>query len=265
MKKSEKNDSNRIIAVMLKPLVAYCLKSDISFQTVITILKHAFVTLAVEEMRRNEIRTNVSRVSVRTGLHRRDVTRILNEGVLPLPADTMSGRLILQWSEDKRFRTRSGKPRTLPLDDCNGSFQDLVQTVGTDLSPGTILFELERQGYVEQTNRGVKLLKKEHSVREDVAAGLQFFVRDAETLLDAIEENIYEAHALPHLHVRTEFDNIAKPHVPAIRAWLLNEGAKFHKRARAFIAQYDKDINPNLRQSGGAKIVLGTFSHAKTE
>ena len=76
-----------------------------------------------------------------------------------------------------------------------------------------------------------------------------------------VEENVIEKAKPPHLHARTEYDNISPKDLTVIKEWLLKEGAALHKRARTFISNFDLDINPDKEKKGGSKVVVGTFSY----
>jgi hypothetical protein len=44
--------------------------------------------------------------------------------------------------------------------------------------------------------------------------------------------------------------------------WFLTEGKKFHRRARAFLSRFDRDVHPRDERGGsaGAKVAVTMFS-----
>lgn len=262
--KKQGSQKSSYIRLVVQPIVSYCLRNAIPLQELVNEIKQCFVDVAVAEMKRNDEKVNVSRISIRTGVHRRDVASIFKNGRLSSTPNHFLERVVGQWESDQRFLTKSGRPRSLPVEGKHGSFEQLVGLVSKDIHPGTALYELERIGMVKRSkgNASLQYLEAETS---NVGEGLSVFVRDAEDLMNAVEQNLYEQPKLPNHHVRTEYDNVSVKHIPQIRSWLLKEGAKFHRRAREYISKYDKDLNPKLRSEGGAKVVIGSFSRAEKD
>ena len=64
----------------------------------------------------------------------------------------------------------------------------------------------------------------------------------------------------------TRFDRIDPDKLAYIRHWLVEEGKKFHEKARKFLARYDEDLNPNIGPLRGdvAEVTVSTFSHTVT-
>ena len=252
------------IRLVVRPIVGYCLRNAVPLQELVDEIKQCFVDVAIAEMKKENEKVNVSRISIRTGVHRRDVASIFKNGQLSSATNNFLERVVGQWETDKRFLTQSGRPRSIPIEGRRGTFEQLVGLVSKDIHPGTALYELERTGMVKKTRGNVSLQYKEAET-QNVGEGLAVFVRDAEDLMSAVEKNVYEKPKLPNHHVRTEYDNVSVKHIPQIRSWLLKEGAKFHRRAREYISKYDKDLNPKLRNEGGARVVIGSFSRAEEE
>ena len=95
-------------------------------------------------------------------------------------------------------------------------------------------------------------------------AGYNLLSADLNSLARTVDENLSAPEEQKNLHARTEFDNIYYKDLPTIRKWLLEEGTRFHDKARSFLAQYDQDIVPDRGGDAGAFVVLGAFSHIET-
>lgn len=257
----------RFLRILSRPLVAYCLRHAHSLRDLIAAVKINFVELAEEEMRRAGTRINVSRISVRTGVHRTDVTQIIRERVLPT-GDTGSVvlRVIGQWRHDKRFSMRANKPRILSCEGPESEFHQLVNSVTMNVHPAAVLGELLRSGFARKTKRGLKLLLQMQALRSNPEEGFKLLSRDLDTLLRAGEQNLFSRPAVSNLHIRTEYDNVVLSEIENVRIWLRDEGKVFHKRAREYISQFDKDVNQSLaNEAGGGYVVLGAFSWAESE
>lgn len=247
---------------LLQPLAKMCIRQSISIQELIELAKAAFIAAAADEIERNNQKVNVSRLSVMTGLHRRDVMRIYREGDQSKALPGLASRVLAQWEQDERFHTKAGKPRVLSADGDQSEFAQLVAAVSTDVNFATVLFELERLGLVERAARGIKFIGKAQITSQDPAESFTLLARDAEDLLMSVDENVFSPRDEKNLHARTEYDNVAPEHLEEIRRWLLIEGAEFHRRARNFLSKYDRDVNPRLKTQGRARVVVGTFSRA---
>ena len=95
--------------------------------------------------------------------------------------------------------------------------------------------------------------------------GFDLAARDIDDLLRAVEGNLLDAPEMPHLHIKTHYDNIVPEALPKIQEWFLTKGKELHEEARKFLSKFDKDLNPKLSQKpGGARVALGTFSLTET-
>ena len=256
-------------ALML-PVVRFCLRRGVSVQQLIELIKELVVGVAAEELSRMGEKANTSRLSARTGMHRRDVARLFTEDERrPLPS-TISARVVAQWESDARFLGTNGRPRVLDLKGGRASFSRLVQLVGTDLNVGTVLFELERSGAVQRTSQGVKLRRAHALARDGLLEGVKILASDWEDSVRTVERNTSEKDIQPDLHGRTEFDNIPVEREGEIRQWILEEGGKFHQKVRRYLARFDRDYQPASKsgESVGDKqrlrVALGTYSRIES-
>ena len=124
-----------------------------------------------------------------------------------------------------------------------------------------MLIEMKRLGLVEIIEDKARLLVEMLSFEGDLQGGFDLLSKDLESLIRAAEHNLTLPAEVPHLHIRTEFDNISVRYLPEIRHWLIEQGQEFHRKAREYLSRYDKDINPELaREAGRGFVALGAFS-----
>ena len=249
------------LKAVLRPIVHYCMRRSISIQTFFEFSKVLFLEVAEEQMRNKRQKVNISRLSVATGLHRRDVMRIYDKGAIDKPSPSIASRVIGQWEQDSRFQTKAKKPKLLKLD--KNEFNKLVALVSKDVHPGTVLFELERMGAVERTAKGLRLKTSTHVIKGDPSEGIRLLGIDLRDIIAAVYQNLFDNPTPKNLHARTEYDNISMSDLPTIRQWMIKEGAAFHSRIRNYLSQFDLDINPKDSTEGGVRVVLGTFSYTE--
>ncbi|MCB0359459.1 MAG: hypothetical protein KDD44_07475 [Bdellovibrionales bacterium] len=248
---------------LLRPLVRLFLRGSGRIQEFYEISKEVFADVAEEELERAGKRVTLSKLSIVTGLQRRDLRRIHAEGNQARPqAKNPLGRIITQWAQDERFTTSAGKPRVLDFGSAESEFSQLVWTVSSDVSPGTVLAEMERIGAVERTARGAKLVSMVRRLNANPSEGFELMASGVASLIEAVEENVLEDQPIRNLHLQTEFGNIYEEDLVQIRKWLLAEGKAFHRRARDYLSQFDKDFKSRPGKAG-ARVTLGTFSLTK--
>ncbi len=222
-------------------------------------MKFVFIEVASEELEARGEKVSRSRLSVATGMHRRDVMRIYDGAGRKETSVSLTTKVIGMWLGSSRFSSRGRKPRVLTLEGDNSEFNSLVRSISTDVHPAAVLFELERVGAVERTPTGVKLIAGLQRTHADPKELFRMYAQDSEELLNALDENAFSEAATPHLHARTMYDNVCIEDLPKIRAWLLKQGSAFHKQIRDFVSRFDLDIRPRKGKTGGGRVYVSSF------
>lgn len=249
------------VRVMLKPIVRFCLRHALRVQDIMECVKVALIEVAQEEMQWSPGKFSICRMSAMTGVHRRDVTRIFkHEETKETPQGTIN-KIIGQWLHDRRFISRSGEPRVLTVSGHDSEFKKLVSIISNDITPGTILLELERVGAIERTPAGIKLTKRGYLSKGDLPQAITLMASDTNDLMSAVLQNVSGPSDLPNLHAKTHYDKIPTSAVPKIREWLHREGSALHHKARLYLSQFDLDIHPEGNKDVECvRVALGTFS-----
>ncbi len=144
----------RAVTRLLGPLVRLLIAKGITFTYLSNLLKTVYVAEAHKALKETAETPTVSRLSVITGLQRKDINRIMSEPPPQKsapPAVSLGARLIGIWTGDKRFRTKAGAPAPLARASDKPkqqSFDQLVRAISTDVSPRVILDEWLRLGVV---------------------------------------------------------------------------------------------------------------------
>lgn len=251
---------------VLRPAVAFCLRHSLRLQDLIECAKAAFVQEGRAELESNGQKANVSRLAAMSGVHRRDVQRILDGGPAQNYEKDLITKVIGAWQTKSEFAAASGKPRVLSLGGDDAEFPRLVRQVSADINPGTVLFELARVGAIEVGARGAKLVVESYVPKGDPEAGFKIYADDASDLCLTVEENVLSEPNLPQFQARTAYDKVRLDEVEEIKKWFLKEGLEFHARVREKLGAADQDINPDPKWKGGfAKVSFGSYSLVKKE
>jgi hypothetical protein len=136
---------------ILEPLVVWLLEAGIGVGDLQPLIKTAYVRIARERIREaggEYSKPNASRISIVTGLTRRDVASILATDESRPTHDRgrqRVERVLSGWWNDAVFQDPSGQPAALPVRGAKQSFAALVERYsGERTQVGTILSELLR-------------------------------------------------------------------------------------------------------------------------
>ena len=160
----------RALTRLLRPLIRLLIARGVTFPYLMNLVKRLYVTTAEISLAED---ATVSRLSITTGLQRKDINRIKSEPppeVVTPQATSLGPRLIGIWLGDPNFRAKRGGAKALPRtssDPKEKSFDDLVHMVSTDVRPKVILDEWVRLGIVTVDKDGVVRLKSDAFVPEE--------------------------------------------------------------------------------------------------
>ncbi|MFO0416962.1 MAG: DUF6502 family protein [Pseudomonadota bacterium] len=258
-------DSTSFIQAILRALVRWCLKRGVRSAQVEELVRRTFVVEARREIKAAQSEFSVSKVSVMTGLHRTEVSRLLAEEGEPPAQHDILNRVIGLWSSAKRYRAKDGSPRGLTHEGLGSEFAELVADVSKEVTHYPILFELERIGAIEYREGTVNLVVKGYTPQQDAQYGLDLLTLDLMDLASAIESNIVKRHTEPSLHLRTSFDNIDPAKLDEVRAWLISKGADFQSEVRCYLASLDRDLDGQGINSDNDRATVSVTSFAYAE
>ena len=139
--------------VLLRPIASLLLKCGMTWREFADVSKSDFVAVASQDYGLNGRPTNVSRVSILTGVSRKEIARVrslLEHESTPLPNKTTDAtRLLSGWHQDPDFITATGEPRVLSAEGGGASFATLWQRYGGDVPVTSMRKELERAGAIK--------------------------------------------------------------------------------------------------------------------
>jgi predicted DNA-binding antitoxin AbrB/MazE fold protein len=144
----------RAIRGVLKPLVRFMLAQGLTYTILIDLLKSIYVEVALSEFKLEKKRQTDSRISLLTGVHRKDVKRLseMIEADAPPPENvTLGAQLVAKWIGQAPFVDKSGHPIPLARGKKEGgekSFEALVSSVSKDIRSRAVLDEWLRLGIV---------------------------------------------------------------------------------------------------------------------
>lgn len=143
----------KALQVLLRPLVRFMLRNKITYTYLINLLKTIFVEIAQEkEFAIRYKPTTDSRITLLTGVHRKDVRNLRNKPIennAPPKSITLGGQVIRHWYSAKEYQDDQGNPKPLlrrRQKDHSPSFESLVTGVNKDIRASVILEEWIKLG-----------------------------------------------------------------------------------------------------------------------
>lgn len=260
------------LKVVLRPLVRLMIASGVTLPAAVAALKEVFVAVAGRDFRLGGKPPSDSRISLLTGVHRKDV-RAIREGAHPLSAPPPGGGLgatvIGRWLGDPAYAEPGGTPGPLPrlppVDPALPSFESLVAGISRDVRPRTVLDELVRLGVVawDQPADTVRLLAEAFVPAGPGEALLGFFRDNLHDHLAAAVGNLLAAPEAPRSFERAVFYNRLRPEdVAALEAEArtLALAAMRHLNSLALERQQAARGDPAAQE----RFRFGAFFHRET-
>lgn len=248
---------------VLRPLVRILLRNGVSYPAFADLAKWVYVDVATGEFGIPGRKQSVSRVSVITGLNRKEVSRVQR---LPMPDDTAAeerynraARVIGGWMRDSDFGS-GGKPADLPMEGDTGSFEDLVRRFSGDIPPRAILDELLRVGAVERTGKErVRLLTHGYVPAGAEADKLHILGTDASDLIATIDHNLRSDQGHPWFQRKLAYDNLPEEVLAELQRRTAEQGQRLLEELDGWVSQHDRDVNPEAGGTGRKRAGVGIF------
>jgi hypothetical protein len=151
---------------LLRPLIRLLIAKGVGLPAFIELIKEAYVSVAEQDFPTNGKKQTDSRISVLTGVHRKDVKRLrsLKTEEFVAPRSVGLGPLVVaRWLSNPATIDAQGQPIALPRQaDSPGtaSFDALVEGVSKDIRPRALLDEWVRLGVARLDAQGRVVLNK---------------------------------------------------------------------------------------------------------
>jgi hypothetical protein len=249
---------------LFRPLVRILLINGVSYRTFADFAKWVYVDVATKEFGIKGRKQSTSRVSVITGLSRKEVKRVRE---LPRPDDSASverynraARVIAAWRRESDFLDAEGNPTPLPLEGPGATFSELVKRFSGDMPSRAVLDELIRVGAVGRLEDDrVCLLVRAYVPESSEADKLHILGTDVGHLISTIDHNLRADPSGLLFQRKVSYDNLPDEVLPeflelsSIRAQALLE--KFDK----WLAQRDRDVTLSVKGTGRNRAGLGIY------
>jgi hypothetical protein len=189
---------------VLRPLVRLMVAKSVTYPMLTDMLKEIFVEAATQDFQLPERELTDSRISLLTGVHRKDVRRLRGTTGArgrKVPGISLGAQVVALWAGTPEFVDAAGQPLPLQRTALGGgrSFEELAARVSTDIRSRPMLDELLRLGLVR--------IDEEDRV---------VLVVDAFVPEEGLDEKLFYFHHNLHDHAAAAVDNV----VGAVQPWL---------------------------------------------
>jgi hypothetical protein len=198
---------------VLRPLIRFALARRIPIQVIVDLLKKLYVDVTMEEFSLPEKRLTDSRISVLTGLQRKDIKAIRETAdddatwfasAGPLP------RLVARWRSAADYQDEDGNPLSLPKTGPGPSFESLVGMISHDIHARTVLDDLIALGLVTTDEDKITLIAEAFLPRADENALLGYLSNNLGDHATAAVANVLSAPAAaPHFERAVHYNYLS--------------------------------------------------------
>jgi hypothetical protein len=252
------------IARILRPLIHILIRNGISYGTFADLAKWLFVDVANREFGIEGRKQTISRVSVITGLNRKEVKRVSE---LPVPDDqanseryNRAARVIAGWRRDNAFCSKKDGPADLLVTGPGATFQTLVKKYSGDMPYRAILDELSRVGAVVRIdNDRVHLLARAYLPAGDENMKIHILGTDVAQLITSIQHNLAPDKRGLFYQRKVMYDNLPQDVLPAFRKLSAESAQKLLEKLDAWLSDRDRDSSSGASGSGRNIAGLGIY------
>lgn len=209
---------------ILRPLVRLAIKCGVTFPTFVDLLRQIYVNVAEHEFTLPDKQQTDSRVSLLTGVHRKEVSRLRGAGapvgVIPESVSRTSA-IVARWLADPTFTDAKGAPLPLPrmAETGEASFAGLVESVTRDLRPRAVLDDWLDRKLVEIDEKDrIVLMEAAMAPRDDGEVRLYYFARNLHDHAAAAVTNIL-ADNPPFIERAVHYDGLSEELAKSLEAY----------------------------------------------
>jgi len=249
---------------MLHPLVRILLRNGIPYGVFADLAKRVYVRVAMEEFAIPNRKQTISRVSIITGLTRKEVRRInelpdIEEGDA-IERYNRAARVISGWVRDRRFARGDGTPADLPFDGEGASFSELVRLFSGDVPARAVLDELLRVGVVERLEDGrIRLLNHAYIPRTAEVDKIGILGTDVRDLISTIDHNLRQEADYTLFQRKVSYDNLPREVLPEFRSLAAKGGQGLLEELDRWLSRHDRDVNPSVDGTGRKRAGVGIY------
>jgi len=264
MDKSKKTLFNALIKLM-RPLVKLLLRYGVSHSEFVEVLKRIYVSVAEseQEFRVEDRKQSVSRISVLTGLNRKEVSRIQalpSDEEFEVATHNRAAQVVNGWLRDTAYQNSLGDPIDLSLTDGSVSFSTWVKNYSGDMPVRAVLDELIRVGTVKKLDSGMlSLCSKAYIPQKSDSEKLGMLGVSVTDLLNTLEHNIPRPLEDSRLQLTLAYDNLPEEALEEFKKMSEEHAQNTLLLLNDWLSKQDRSVNPSVLGHGRYRAGLGIY------
>ncbi len=206
---------------VLYPLVRMALRNGVPSDAVTELVRQTYVDVAEAEFTLEGKRQTNARISVITGLNRKEVARLRGKDPLTREDEARWNRaatVLAAWLRDEDFLDRKGDPVDLPFDEASPSFVQLVRRYSGDMQPWAVADELLRVDAVEEVDGKLRMTARGYVPSSEAAGNFEIIGLDTAELLETMDHNVLAEPDDKLLQLKVLANNMPAEHVAQFNA-----------------------------------------------
>ncbi|MBT8439348.1 MAG: hypothetical protein HKP55_05965 [Gammaproteobacteria bacterium] len=238
---------------IFRPIARFLLANGVTLPAIHEMVKQVLVEVAVSDFPVKGKATTDSRISVFTGVHRKDVKRLRNTGceaeIVP-KAVSLGSQIVNVWMTEKKWLSRDKKPLDLPRSSPRKgmkSFELLVESISKDVRSRSVLDELLRSGAVEVIDDYVYLKTEAFIPKEGLEESLYYLGRGISSHLNAAISNV-QGEEQPFFDRMVHYDSIPSHVVKQLDEYSGKQAMEFLKNVNRSAKKQSRKSAEDLEQ-----------------
>ena len=215
-------NTERVLAAVgriLRPMVRILIRNGVPSDALTRVVRKVYVDVAAEDFRLNGKRQTVSRISVITGLHRKEVARLRAANAVDVGSQASernrAAAVLTAWLRDPEFLDRKGDPLDLPFAGTQ-SFSELVRRYSGDMKPRAMADEFLASGAIEMIAGRLRMSARGYVPGIDGNDMVDMLGTDAAQLIETIDHNMQSSEK--RYQRKVEYDGVPVEHATEFRA-----------------------------------------------
>ena len=250
---------------LLRPLVRLLLHHSVPYETFADLARWVYVDVAEKDFALEKKKQTASRISVITGLNRKEVARLqamdAAHNTNAIESINRAEKVVTAWRHHYPKADSASLAAPLPIEG-EHSFATLVKRYSGDMPTRAVLDELMRVGMVRKRDtEEVELISNGTFVpdAENQQALLTLFGERSADFMSAITNNVVAPPEKKFFQRTAWFDNIPVEALTISRALAQQHGQAALESFADQVSKFDRDVNPNAAGTQRARTVLGIY------
>lgn len=228
------------------------------------VLKKVYVEVAADEFTLGYKKQSTSRISVLTGLTRKEVQKLRRQKGLNdediVARHNRAAKVTTGWLRDAEYSDENGDPAVLEIEKGKVSFQALVKKYGGDVPHRAMLDELLRVGSIDVlSDEKVKLKMRGFVPANGESEKYSIMGMDVADLINTIDHNVEKPAEESRLQLKVCYNNLPEEVLPRLKQLAANKGQQFLEDLDQWLSSHDRNVNPKVKGKGRKRAGIGLF------